>query len=139
MKQSFVLSSPQQAHAVLSSLWAAIKQELNMGQRLTVEVKPVSKTRDQEEKYHAMIGEIAEQAQHLRASWDAEAWKRFLLDAFAKETGRQRGKVVPNLTGDGVVEVGLQSRKFSRTDGIEFIEWLHAWGADRGITFKEPV
>lgn len=139
MKQTVVLTSPQQAQAVLSAVWASIKEQLNMGQRLTVEVKPVSKTRDQEEKYHAMIGEIAEQAQHLGASWDAEAWKRFLLDAFAKETGRQRGKVVPNLTGDGVVEVGLQSRKFSRTDGVEFIEWLQWWGSEHGITFKEPA
>jgi hypothetical protein len=139
MKHTATLSSPQQAHAVWSSLWSAIKQELNMGQRLTVSVGPVSKTRDQEEKYHAMIGEIAEQAQHLGASWDAEAWKRFLLDAFAKETGRQRGKVVPNLTGDGVVEVGLQSRRFSKADGIEFIEWLQWWGAEHGVKFKEQA
>jgi hypothetical protein len=137
MKQSAVLYNPQQGYSVLLSLWPLMKSALMAGHKLLVSVGPVSKTREQEEKYHAMIGEIAAQAQHLGATWDEESWKRLLLDSFAKETDRPRGKVVPNLTGDGVVEVGLQSRKFSRADGIEFIEWLHAWGADKGITFKE--
>jgi hypothetical protein len=95
------------------------------------------KSRSQEEKYHAAIGEIAEQASHLGSKWDAESWKRLLLDAFARDTGRARGKVIPNLTGDGVVEIGLQSRKFTKQDASEFVEWLHMWCATNGVELSQ--
>lgn len=132
-----VLWNPQQAHQAIADVWKHAKSMLMAGHRMQVELRPVSKSREQEEKYHAVIGEIAQQAMHLGSKWDAEAWKRFLLDAFAKETGRQRGKIVPNLTGDGVVEVGLQSRKFTVRDASEFVEWLHAWAAEHGVELSQ--
>lgn len=137
MKQTAVLYNPQQAYSVILSLWSVIKPTLMAGHKLLVSVGPVSKTREQEEKYHAMIGEIAKQARHLGSSWDEESWKRLLLDEFAKETNRSRGRLIPSLSGDGVVEVGLLSRKFSVNDGTEFIEFLNAWAAEHGVTFSE--
>lgn len=95
------------------------------------------RTLDQNAKYHACIEEIAEQASHLGSKWDAESWKRLLLDAFAKETKRPRGRVIPNLTGDGVVEIGLQSRKFTKQDASEFVEFLHAWCAENGVELSQ--
>lgn len=131
------LYSPTQAHGEVRRAWEWIKPMLMAGHRLEFSVREQAKSREQEEKYHAMIGEVARQAQHLGSKWDAEAWKRLLLDSFAKETGRQRGRLIPGLDGDGVVEVGLLSRKFSVKDGSEFIEWLHAWGAANGVVFRE--
>lgn len=131
------LFAPTQAHQVISDAWAFAKAWVIAGHRLTLEIRPQSKSREQEEKYHAAIGEISQQAMHLGSKWDAEAWKRFLLDAFAKETGRQRGRIVPNLTGDGVVEVGLQSRKFSKQDASDFVEWLQAWCAANGVRLSQ--
>lgn len=95
------------------------------------------RTIDQNAKFHVVIQEISEQASHLGSKWDAESWKRLLLDAFAKETFRPRGKVIPNLTGDGVVEIGLQSRKFTKQDASEFVEWLHAWCEDNGVELSQ--
>lgn len=106
-----------------------------MGRMVTIADAP--KTRAQEEKYHAMIGEIAAQAKHLGATWCAEDWKRLLLDKFARETGRSHGKVIPNLDGNGVVEVGILSRKFGLEDGSEFIEFLNAWAAEHGVELAE--
>jgi len=34
------------------------------------------------------------------------------------------------------VQLGLQSRKFTREQGSEFIEWLLAWAAEKGIEIK---
>lgn len=59
------LWEPVQAHKALGELWIRVKALLIAGHRLVVSVSPVSKTREQEEKYHAMIGEIAVQARHL--------------------------------------------------------------------------
>lgn len=129
---------PTQAHkAMTTTIWPQLKAMLIAGHRMVIEIRPIGKSREQEEKYHAMIGEVAKQAQHLGASWQAEDWKRLLIDKFARETGRTHGKVIPNLDKTGVVEVGIQSRKFSTSDGSEFIEWLHAWGAENGITYSD--
>lgn len=114
-----------------------VKATLLAGGQAFIEILIDPQSRDQQEKYHAMIGEIADQAKHLGATWDDEDWKRLLLDKFSKETGRKRGRIIPNLDGDGVVEVGVQSRKFSKKVASEFIEWLHAWGAENGIEYSD--
>ena len=92
---------------------------------------------DQNSKFHAVIEEIAQQASHLGSKWDSESWKRLLLDKFGKETGRARGRVIPNLDGDGVVEVGLQSRKFTKQDASEFVEFLHWWCEENGVRLSQ--
>lgn len=129
----YKLENSKQAHALILTLWFKIKTALDTGKRLTIEVKPESKTRDQEEMYHAIIGKIAKQAQHQGARWDAESWKRFLVDQWAADSDRKAGRVVASLDGERVVQLGLQTRKFTKEDGSEFIEWLFAWAAQNGI------
>ena len=55
------------------------------------------------------------------------------MDQFCKDGGIKTGVVVPNLSGDGIVQLGFQTRKFSKEQASEFVEWLYAWGAERGI------
>ena len=59
---------PVQGHKALLEAWNWVKPMVMAGHRLNVVIKPESKTREQEEKYHAMIGEVAEQSQHLGSS-----------------------------------------------------------------------
>lgn len=133
----FHLTSPQQAKTLMVGLWAKIIAALEAGKELTLEIKAANKSREQEEKYHAMIGEVAKQAAHLGAKWDAESWKRLLVDEFCKDSGLKRGAIIPNLSGDGIVQLGMQTRKFTKEQASEFVEWLHAWGALNGIVYSE--
>ena len=133
------LWNPQQGHQELLRGWDWCKSMLMAGHRLVIELRTESKSREQEKMYHAQIGEIAKQAQHLGATWDAESWKRLLLNKFAKDTNRPQGKIIPNLDGNGVVEVNIQSRKFTTADASEFVEWLYAWGSDNGVIFNAGI
>jgi hypothetical protein len=135
----FHLLTPEQASTLMASIWPKVKENLKAGKQLRMEIKAESKSRDQEEKYHAMLGEIATQAQHLGAKWSTEDWKRLLVDLFAKETGLQGGKIIPSLDGQGIVQLGLQTRNFTKEQAIEFITFLEAWGASNGIFFKETT
>jgi hypothetical protein len=135
----FHLQTNEQATALMASVWPKVKESLKAGKQLRMEIKAESKSRDQEEKYHAMLGEIATQAQHLGAKWSAEDWKRLLVDLFAKETGLQGGKIIPSLDGQGIVQLGLQTRNFTKEQAMEFITFLEAWGASNGIFFKETT
>ena len=61
------LDDQAQATSLMKHLWPKVKDALASGRKLTLEIKPASKSRDQEEKYHAIIGDIAKQAQHMGA------------------------------------------------------------------------
>ena len=104
----------------MTGLWPKVLKALQTKQ-LTLEIKQANKSRDQEEKYHAMIGEIAKQAQHLGAKWDSESWKRLLVDQFCKDNGLKTGAVIPNLAGDGIVQLGMQTRNFTKEQASEFV------------------
>jgi hypothetical protein len=125
------------ATALMGSVWPKVKEALATGKHLILEIKDAGKSREQEEKYHAMLGEIAKQAQHLGSKWDAESWKRLLVDQFCKDSGIKTGVVIPNLSGDGIIQLGFQTRKFTKEQATDFVEFLHAWGAEHGITYSE--
>jgi NinB protein len=130
------LDNEAQALALMRSLWPKIKDALNAGRQLTLEIKPASKTRRQEEKYHAIIGEIAKQAQHMGATWDAETWKRLLVDKYCREIGLN-SQIMANLENDAIIQLGVQTRKFTKEQASEFVEFLLAWSAENGVTINE--
>ena len=127
------MTSTEQAKTSIRIHWDKITKALDAGKHLTMEIKLVSKTREQEEKYHAIIGDIAKQAQHLGAKWSAEDWKRLLVDQYLREVESIQGKIVPNLDGTGIVQLGFQTRNFTKEMASEFVEWLYSWSANNGI------
>jgi hypothetical protein len=135
----YELRTPEQATSLMQTIWPKVKEAIKSGKHLSLEIKSVSRSNEQNEKYHAMIGDIAKQASHLGSKWDAESWKRFLLWQFAKDTNTNQGQIVPSLDGTGIVQLGLQSRSFTKEQASEFVEWLHAWGAENGITYTEKT
>ena len=105
------------------------------------------KKREQEEKYHAQIGDIAKQCKFMGQKFSREDWKRMLIDAFARvkaEEGKPLkgyGRIVPSLDGTGFVQLGIQSRDFSKSIASEFIEHLYAWGSQQepSVVWSEPA
>jgi hypothetical protein len=96
------------------------------------------KSREQEKLYHAIIGQIAKQAQHLGSRWNQESWKRFLIDQWASEEKQTNiSKLAPSLDGERIVQLGMQSRRFTKEQGISFVEWLLCWAANNGVTIEE--
>lgn len=115
-----------------------------------VRIGEPKKRRQQEEKYHAMIGDIAGQCRFLGRERKHDDWKRLLIDAFvrvmrenAKAEGKKDpfpgfGEVLPSLDGVGIVQLGVQSRGFSIDNASQFIEYLYAFGAEQGVKWSEP-
>ena len=133
----FDLTNETQAKGLMVNLWPKVLTALSAGKQLTLEIKTANRSCQQNAKYHAMIDEIAQQAQHLGSKWDAESWKRLLVDQFLKDSGQKTGVVIPNLAGDGIVQLGMQTRDFTKEQASEFVEWLFAWGAEHGITYTQ--
>ena len=131
------LRNSQQGVEQMRQLWAKMKPALDNGVALVVQVDKETRTQDQNALYHSIINQIAKQARHLGSTWDTESWKRLLVDTYTREIGQSSGQVIPNLTGDGIVQLGLQTRKFTKQQASEFTEWLIAWCAENGVTIHE--
>ena len=127
------LQDSKQALVQLRQLWPKIKEALDGGIPLVLEIKRESKTRQQEKLYHKLIGKVATRCRHLNCTYNEEDWKRILVDAYLRETNQQSGHVVPNLDGTGVVQLGLQTRRFTKEQASEFVTWLEAWCANNGV------
>lgn len=101
------------------------------------------KKRAQEEKYHAMIGEIAKQVEHIGRKWDADDMKRLLVDEFAEEMRlagtplHHDGRVTISFDGRRTVQLGIQTADFYVKEAAQFIEYLYAFGAARDVVFSE--
>ena len=131
------LEDQAQATSLMKHIWPKVKEALAAGTKLTLEIKPASKSRDQEEKYHAIIGDIAKQAQHMGAKWDAEDWKRLLVDQYVKDQGLNGSKIIPSLDGAGIVQLGVQTRKFTKEQASEFVAFLICWCDQNGIELND--
>ena len=132
----YKLVNPQQGSALMKTLWAKMKTALELGKTLVLNVQEETRTHDQNAKFHAIIADIAKQAEHYGAKWDVESWKRFLIDQFASETGLRASKVAPSLDGYRIVQLGLQSRSFTKDQASQFVDWLEAWCAQKGIELE---
>jgi hypothetical protein len=139
--------NPVEAHKIMAgAVWQKVKAHAIAGNRIAVRICDQSKSRDAEEKYHAMIGEIAAQVPIGGKLRDAETVKRLLVDQFKADTLVDMAddwakfgtvEMAPSLDGQRVVVLGTQTRHFSRKLASAFIEWMYAWGADAGVTFRE--
>src|SRR5690554_4030246 len=94
---------------------------------------PAKKAREQEVMYHAILADVGRTLTFMGNKWDAETWKRLLVDAFARVKAEEgdplqgHGQMVPNLDHSGFVQLGVQTRRFTKKQASEFIEFLHAW------------
>lgn len=144
VQKTVFLRNAQQGHGAILLMWDHCKPWLIAGHELMLRVTQILKKREQEEKYHAMIGDIARQVQHVGRYWDADDMKRFLVDEFAEEMRaigqplHHDSRVFPSLDGRRIVQLGIQTREFWVSEASAFIEYLYAKGAETGVQWTEP-
>jgi len=138
VKQTFIMAHDTARRNAIKAVEAAPAGHM-------VQISEPTKKREQEERYHAMVGDIARQAEHIGRKWDADDMKRLLVDEFAEEMRlagtplHHDSRVVPSFDGKRIVQMGIQTRDFYVKEASQFIEFLFAWGADRGVRWSDPV
>ena len=126
---------PVQAHKeMMTVIWPKLKSMLMAGHKMTIEIKQSRRSTEQNAMFHSLIGKISKQMAAAGSTWTADDWKRLLVDQWAHDTNRKIGKVCPSLDGERIVQLGLQSHKFTTSESSEFIEFLYAWAANKGLS-----
>lgn len=104
----------------------------------------------QNDKFHAMIDDIARTCLFMGKKWPAEIWKRLLMAAYvkvARENARAEGKpdpfkgkggVIPMLDGDGFLQLSVSTTELTVSQAGEFIEYLGAYGDANNVRWSEP-
>jgi hypothetical protein len=87
---------------------------------------------------HAICGDVAKQKQWAGKWLDTEGWKRLFTDAWARETGRSPGQVVPSLDGQSVVVLNISTRKLRKKEFAELITCTLAWCDTEGVRLSAP-
>jgi len=123
----------------------AVRAVLSAPDDYLCEIKPATRSTIQNAKCHAMLADISRQYEFECGKLEVEDTKRMLVDAFARVKAAMGeplpgyGFSVPSLIGKGVVQLGIQTRRFSKPLMAEFITYLHAWGVDHGVRFSDEM
>ena len=123
--------NPVQAHAAMTAqIWPMLKSMLIAGHRMALELKPVTRSLEQNAKMWACLTDISKQVNWYGNTLSPDDWKHVLSASLRKQ------RAVPGIDG-GFVVVGLQTSHMTIAEMSEMIELAHAFGADKGVLFHD--
>lgn len=99
-----------------------------------VEFKRSKRTLPQNDRMWAMLTDIARQIDWYGRKLVPDDWKLIFLDALKRETC-----IVPNLEGDGFVNLGRSSSDLSKDEMSNLIELIFQFGANHGVNFQDDL
>lgn len=111
-----------------AALWAS---KAPFGMR--IEYKETKRTLPQNDRFWAMLTDIATQLPWHGIKLTPEDWKLVFLDALKREV-----RMVPNIDGNGFVNLGRSSSDLSVEEMTDLMEIIAAFGANHGVMFHEP-
>ncbi|MFL9943706.1 recombination protein NinB [Paraburkholderia graminis] len=97
-----------------------------------VEIKPRTRSLDQNAKMWAMLADLSRQVEWYGQRLTSEEWKDVLTAALKKQ------KAVPGIDG-GFVVIGARTRNMTIKEMSELVELMYAFGAERNVQWSDPA
>ena len=127
MKLAIQCWEPVQAHAAMTkTIWPQLKSALMAGHKMVLEIKPATRSLEQNSRLWAMLDEISEQVDWYGRKLTPEEWKHVFTAALKKQD------VVPGLDG-GFVVLGQSTSKMTKSEMCDLMELMNAFGAERNV------
>ena len=108
---------------------------INEHDPLVVEIKVKTRSMEQNDKFHAMLCDIAKQANWQGDRYDLYGWKNLLVSGHTIAT-KQPYKLVTGIEGE-LVNVREQTSKMGVKRMTSLIEYTTAWGIENGVHFND--
>jgi len=129
MKLSIECVNPVQAHtAMTKSIWPQLKSALMAGHKMVLEVKPSTRSLEQNARLWAMLTDISRQVDWYGRKLTPHDWKHVFTASLKKQD------VVPGLDG-GFVVLGLSTSKMTKAEMCDLQTLMEAFGAEQGVRF----
>lgn len=97
-----------------------------------VEFKESKRTTDQNARMWAMLTNVARQVEWHGVRLTADDWKLIFMDALNQEM-----RLVPNINGNGFVNLGRSTSKLAKAEMSDLIELIFKFGAEQGVEFQD--
>lgn len=91
-----------------------------------------TRTLEQNARLNASIRDVAESVEWHGQRLTVDEWRAMFVASY-----RKGQKVVPGIDG-GFVVLGASSRDLTVSECSEVMELVYAFGAENGVTFREP-
>ena len=128
-KLTMPLWNEQQGHQAIQTLWKQAKAHLSAGRRMVMTLAPETRSTAQNARLWAMLTEISAQVDWYGRKLSPEEWKEMATAALKKQ------KVVPGIDG-GFVVIGSSTRKMTKAELGELMDFLEAFGAEKNVKFS---
>lgn len=124
-RATLVLVSPEIRRK--AAHWASLLPE---GTR--IDFKAPKRSLPQNDRMWAHLTDISAQLPWHGVKLSADDWKLIFLDALKREL-----RMVPNLDGNGFVNLGRSSSDLSKEEMTNLIDLIEAFGASHGVVFHD--
>ena len=124
------LINPQQAYQVFAETWPKVKSFLMAGNRLTLEIKKETRSIEQNRLLWSCLTDISRQVEWYGETLSPDDWKHMFTASIKKQ------RAVVGIDG-GFVVLGLSTSKMTREEMSELLELAMAFGAQKGVVFRE--
>ena len=128
------LRNIQQAKPELTTAWNWVRAMLAAGHRLSLSIKPQTRSDAQNRVLHSRINDIAKQCTWAGKKWDSEDFKRLLTAAWCR-TRNESAELVPSLDGHGFDVIYRRTSKLTRAECADLSEYIMAWGSQQGVNW----
>lgn len=98
------------------------------------EFKETKRSIPQNDRMWAMLTDVAQQVPWHGLKLTPDDWKLIFLDGLKREL-----RLVPNIDGNGFVNLGRSSSDLSKGEMTELIELIFMFGAKHDVKFNEPA
>lgn len=115
-----------QAERNLISRWAA-----GVPVGTTVEFRAPRRSGDQNALMWSLLTQLSKQLDWYGQKLSSEDWKDVLTASM------RRTRVVPGIDAGTFVPLGMRTSQMTKDELSDLIELIYAFGAERGVTFRE--
>jgi hypothetical protein len=132
MTHSFTIDSLEKLPQAIQ--WAAdlIMRGL-AGGAVVLSVGREARSTMQNDKLWPMLTDISRQVEWFGRMHSPEVWKDLITGTFRK------CDILPNLDSTGFVMTGLSTRKLSKPEFAQLIEYIYAFGSEKDVSWSEPA
>ena len=97
-----------------------------------VEFKASKRSLPQNDRFWALLTDVATQVTHLGQKYTPDQWKVLFMHACGREV-----QFLPGLDGKTFLPWGQSSSDLSKAEMSDLMEFIVAWGCENGVTFHD--
>lgn len=118
--------------ASLAERQKVAKWAMNAPLNSRVEFKAPKRSLPQNDRFWAMLTDVATQKEHAGRKYTPDQWKVLFMHAIGREV-----QFIPSLDNSTFIPWGQSSSDLSVGEMKDLMDFMEAWGAEHGVVFHD--